>query len=79
MAESEEEEPLIEGEREEWKSWLKTQHSKTEDCGILSHHFMAIRGETMETVTDFLFLGSKITADGNCKDTCSLEVKLWQT
>ena len=26
-----------------------------------------IDGETMETVTDFLFLGSKITADGNCK------------
>ena len=29
MAESEEElEPLDEGERKEWKSWLKTQHSK---------------------------------------------------
>ena len=27
---------------------------------------MAINGETMETVTDFLFLGSKITADGDC-------------
>ena len=25
-----------------------------------------IDGETMETVTDFIFLGSKITADGNC-------------
>ena len=25
-----------------------------------------IVGETMETVTDFIFLGSKITADGNC-------------
>ena len=36
--------------------------------------------ETMETVTDFLFLGSKITADGDCshviKDSCSLEEKL---
>ena len=36
--------------------------------------------ETMETVTDFIFLGSKITADGDCsmkfKDTCSLEEKL---
>ena len=30
-----------------------------------------IDGETMETVTDFLFLGSKITADGDC----SLEIK----
>ena len=39
--------------------------------------------ETMETVTDFIFLGSKITADGDCsheiKDACSLEEKLWPT
>ena len=39
-----------------------------------------IDGETMETVTDFIFLDSKITADGDCtmklKDTCSLEEKL---
>ena len=33
---------------------------------MLSHHFMAIDGETVETVTDFIFLGSKITADGDC-------------
>ena len=26
-----------------------------------------IDGETMETVTDFIFLGSKITADGDCR------------
>ena len=39
-----------------------------------------IDGETMETVTDFIILGSKITADGDCshelKDTYSLEGKL---
>ena len=39
-----------------------------------------IDGETMETVTDFIFLGSKITADGDCsheiKDAWSLEEKL---
>ena len=39
--------------------------------------------ETMEIVTDFIFLGSKITADGDCsheiKDACSLEEKLWPT
>ena len=39
-----------------------------------------IDGETMETMTDFLFLGSKITADGDCshelKDAYSLEEKL---
>ena len=58
-------EPLDEGERGEWKSWHKTQHSENEDHGIRSHHFMANR-ETKETVTDFLFLGSKITADVDC-------------
>ena len=40
-----------------------------------------IDGETVETVTEFIFLGSKITADGDCsheikKDTCTLEEKL---
>ena len=39
-----------------------------------------IDGETVETVTDFLFLDSEITADPDCnheiKDACSLEGKL---
>ena len=47
------------------KSWLKTQHAENEDHGIWSHHFMT-NGETVETVRDFIFLGSKITADGDC-------------
>ena len=42
-----------------------------------------IDGETVETVSDFIFGGSKITADGDCshgiKDACSLEEKLWET
>ena len=40
-------------------------------------------GETMETVSDFIFLGSKITADCDCsheiKRSYSLEGKLWPT
>ena len=32
----------------------------------MSHHFTANRGEKVETVLDFIFLGSRITADGNC-------------
>ena len=40
-----------------------------------------IGGETMETVTDFIFLDSKITADGDTimklKNPSSLEEKLW--
>ena len=60
-------EPLDESERREWKSWLKTQHSKNEDHGIWSHHIMANRwGNNGTPVTDFIFLGSKITADGDC-------------
>ena len=40
-----------------------------------------IDGETLETVTDFVFLGSEITADADTvamklKDSCSLEEKL---
>ena len=46
------------------KTWLKTQHSKNEDCGIQCHHFMQIDGEKVETMTDFIFLGSKITGEG---------------
>ena len=42
------------------------QHSENEDHGIWSHHFMGNKGETVETVSDFIFMGSKITADGDC-------------
>ena len=44
-----------------------------------------VDGETMETATDFIFLGSKITVDGDCspamklKDAYSLEKQLGQT
>ena len=40
-----------------------------------------IDGETMETVADFIFLGSKITVSAaiKLKDACSLQENLWQT
>ena len=50
----------------ESKSWLKAQHSENEDYGIWSHHFMGNRWETVGTVSDFIFWGSKITVDGDC-------------
>ena len=59
-------EPLDQGERGEWKSWLKTQHSKNKDHGIQSHLSMANRWGKVETVRDFSFLGSKITANNDC-------------
>ena len=67
MAEREEElKILFDESKKEWKCWLKTQHSENEDHGIRSHHFMANRWKTGETVADFIFGGSKITADGDC-------------
>ena len=49
----------------------KAQHSENEDHGIRSHHFVASGPITSweidgETVSDFIFGGSKITADGDC-------------
>ena len=48
------------------KSWLKAQHSENEDHGIWSHHLWEIDGERVETVSNFIFLGSKITEDADC-------------
>ena len=48
------------------KNWLKAQHSENKDHGIRSHPSMENRSETVETVSDFISGGSKITADGDC-------------
>ena len=48
------------------KAGLKLNIQKTKDLGIWSHHFVANRWETLETVTDFIFLCSKIPADCAC-------------
>ena len=47
------------------ETWLKTQCPENANHGIRSLCFMQIDAETMETVKDFIFLGSKITADGD--------------
>ena len=64
--------------KEELKSLLMKVREKNEEAGlklnIQKTKIMApglitswqIDGETIETVTDFIFLGSKITADGDC-------------
>ena len=68
MAESEEElKSLLMKMKEEWeKAGLKLsiQNSKIMASSLITS--WQIDGETMETVTDFIFLGSKITADGDC-------------
>ena len=75
------EELLGESEREEWKSWLKAQHSKNEDHGIQSHHFMANRwgnNENSETLFSWAPKSLQmVTAAMKLKDACSLEEKLW--
>ena len=69
-----------ENERGEWKSGLKLNIQKTKIMASGPITSWQIDGETMETVTDFTFLGSKI---GDCsheiKDAYSLEGKLWPT
>ena len=65
MAESEELKSLLLKVKEESEK-IGLKHSENKDHGIWSHHFMAIDGETVETVADFIFGGSKITADGDC-------------
>ena len=59
-------ETLDESERGEWKSWLKAQHSENEDNGSGPVTSWQIDEETVETVSDFIFWGSKITADCDC-------------
>ena len=59
-------EPLDESERGEWKSWFKTQHSEKIMASGPTTSWQ-IDGEIMETMRDFIFLGSKITVDGDCR------------
>ena len=65
---------------ESGKAGLKLNIQKAKIMASGSITSWQIDGETMEPVTDFIFLGSRITADGDCnhaiKDTCSLEEKL---
>ena len=85
MAESEEElkSLLMEVKDESKKIGLKLNMQKTKIMAFGPITSWQIDGETMETVTDFIFLGSKITADGDCsheiKRCCLLEEKLWPT
>ena len=68
MTESEEElkSLLMKAKEENEKAGLKFSIQKTKIMASGSVTSWQIDGETMETVTDFIFLGSKITADGDC-------------
>ena len=68
MAETEDElkNILMEVKEEKEKAGLKLNIQKTKIMASSSIMSWQIDGETMETVTDYIFLGSKITADGDC-------------
>ena len=68
LAESEEElkSPLMKGKEESEKVGLKVNIQKTKIMASGPITSWQIDGETVETVTDFFILGSKITADGDC-------------
>ena len=74
MAESEEElkSLLVKVKEESEKAGLKLNIQKTKIMASSLITSWIIDGRTMETVTDFIFLGSKITADGDC----SHEIKI---
>ena len=82
MAESEEElkSLLMNVKEESEKVGVKLNTQKTKIMASSPITSWQIDGETMETVTDFILGGSKITADSDSshklKDTCSLEEKL---
>ena len=73
MAESEEElkSLLTKLKEENEKNWLKIQHSKNEDHGIWSHHFMSNRWENNGNSDKIYFLGLQ----SHCRWSCSHEVK----
>ena len=68
MAESEEElkSLLMKVKEESEKAGLKLNIQKTKIMASRPITSWQIDGETVKTVTDFIFLGSKITADGDC-------------
>ena len=58
------------------KSWLRTQHSKNEDHGIQSHHFMTNRWGNNGNSGWLYFSGLQITADGDCSHKIKRRIPL---
>ena len=71
-------EPLDESERENKKAGLKLNIQKAKITAFSPITSWKIDGETMELVTDFTFLCSKITADGNCSPEIKRRLLLGQ-
>ena len=80
MAESEEElnSLLMKVKEESEKVGLKLNIQKPKIMASGPITSWQIDGETMETVTDFIFLGSKITADGDCSHEIKKTLTPWK-
>ena len=80
MAESEEElkSLLMKVKEESEKVGLKLNIKKTKIMASSLINSWQIDGGTMETVTDFIFLGSKITADGDCSHEIKRHLLFWK-
>ena len=80
MAESEEElkSILMKVKEESAKVGLKLNIQKTNMMASGPTTSWEIDGETVETVSDFIFLGSKITADGDCSHEIKKTLTLWK-
>ena len=78
MAESEEElkSLLMKVKVESEKVALKLKIQKTKIMASSPITSWEIDGETVETVSDLIFLGSKITADGDCSHEIKRQIKL---
>ena len=68
---------LMKVKEESEKSVLKFNILKTKIIASHSITSWQIDGETTETMTDFIFLGSKITADGDCSHEIKRQLLLW--
>ena len=80
MAECEEElkSILLKVKEASEKAGLKLNIQKMKIMASVPITSWQIDGETMEAVTDFIFLGSKITADGDCNHEIKKTLALWK-
>ena len=69
---------MVKIKKESEKAGIKLNIQKTKIIATGLITSWRIDRETMETVTDFIFLGSKITVDGNCSHEIKRHLLLWK-
>ena len=69
---------MVKIEKESEKAGIKLNIQKTKIMATGLITSWNIAGETVETVIDFIFLGSKITVDGDCSHEIKRHLLLWK-